>query len=98
MSLIVFLIAQLTDPENIRFLALEYNQFPQRWYSIITYGFVHVEWYHILINISILIFIGSWVEKLLGQNKYLILLLLSILAGGLWVSQFLLLYLAGYLL
>lgn len=83
LSVLVFLVARITEPENVRFLALDYNELPQRWYTVISYGVVHVEWYHILINMVILVFVGSWVEMLLGSKRYIILVVTSILAGGL---------------
>lgn len=82
LSALVFLVARITEPENVRFLALDYNELPQRWYTIISYGIVHIEWYHILLNMIILVFVGSWVEMLLGSKRYLILVVISILAGG----------------
>ncbi|GAB6085816.1 rhomboid family intramembrane serine protease [Alkaliphilus crotonatoxidans] len=81
-SSLVFLVARITDPENIRFLALIYHEFSQRWYTIISYAVVHIEWYHILLNMAVLIFVGSWVEKLLGQKRFFILIILCTLAGG----------------
>ena len=47
-SAAVFAVAQLTDPENVRFLAFDTAALPQRWYAIVTYGFVHVDWNHII--------------------------------------------------
>lgn len=44
LSVLVFLVARITEPENVRFLALDYNELPQRWYTIISYGIVHIEW------------------------------------------------------
>ncbi|MCW3491568.1 rhomboid family intramembrane serine protease [Dethiobacter alkaliphilus] len=79
----IFFVARGTDPENIRFLAFDYEALPQRWYAILTYGFVHVDWNHIIINMGLLIWIGIWVERLIGSNRYIVLVLGGILAGGL---------------
>ncbi|MBU9712335.1 rhomboid family intramembrane serine protease [Evansella tamaricis] len=81
-SLIIFIIARLTDPENIRFLALSNSELPERWYTLITHGFVHVEPYHFILNMVVLIFVGRWVERLIGSRKYFVLTFLCILAGG----------------
>lgn len=81
-STIVFLVAQGTDPENVRFLAFDYQALPQRWYAILTYGIVHVDWNHIIVNMGILIWIGIWVERLLGSGRYTVLVLSGILAGA----------------
>lgn len=85
MSAVVFLVARTTDPENIRFLALDYQAMPQRWYAILTYGFVHVDWNHIIVNMGILVWIGIWVERLIGSKRFTILILSGILAGGITV-------------
>lgn len=34
----VFGVAQLTDPENVRFLAFDAAELPQRWYAILAGG------------------------------------------------------------
>ena len=82
-SALVFFIARISDPKNVRFLALHFDQVRQSWYTLISYGFVHIEWYHILINMGILLYIGFWVERMLGQKRYFMLVMLGILAGGL---------------
>lgn len=81
-SATVFIVARTTGPENIRFLAFDYEVFPQRWYGILTYGFVHVDWNHIIINMGLLIWIGIWVERLIGSSRHIVLVLSGILAGG----------------
>ncbi|MCC5911357.1 MAG: rhomboid family intramembrane serine protease [Clostridiaceae bacterium] len=81
-SAIVFLVARVTNPENIRFLAFDYEALPQRWYGILTYGFVHVDWNHIIINMGLLLWIGIWVERLIGSKRYIVLVLSGILVGG----------------
>lgn len=78
----VFLVARGTDPENIRFLAFDYEALPQRWYAIVTYGFVHVDLNHIIVNMGLLLWIGIWVERLIGTKRYIVLVLMGILAGG----------------
>ncbi|TVP83295.1 MAG: rhomboid family intramembrane serine protease [Alkalicoccus sp.] len=79
---IVFFVARGTDPENIRFLAFDYEALPQRWYAILSYGFVHVDWNHIIVNMGLLLWIGIWVERLIGSKRYIVLVLSGILAGG----------------
>ncbi len=54
-SVAVFLVARMTDPENVRFLAFDTAELPHRWYAFITYGFVHVDFNHIIVNMLILI-------------------------------------------
>ena len=82
-SAIIFLIAIVTDPENIRFLAFDYARLPQNWFAILTYGFVHVDWNHFIINMGLLLWIGIWVERLIGSRRFILLVISGILAGGL---------------
>lgn len=79
---IVFGAAQILGHESVRPLALMSSDFPEAWHTIITYGFVHVQWFHILVNMAILVYVGSWVERLIGKPRYLILIILGVLAGG----------------
>ncbi len=83
MSAAVFAVGQMTDPENVRFLAFDSAALPQRWYAIVTYGFVHVEWNHIIVNMLILVWVGVWVERLVGTRRFVVLVLSAIVAGGL---------------
>ncbi len=79
----VFLVAQLTHPENVRFLAFDHAELPERWYATVTYGFVHVDWNHIIVNVLVLIWIGVWVERLIGPPRFALLVLTAIAVGGL---------------
>ncbi len=81
-SLGVFFVARVTDPENVRFLAFDSAEWPQRWYAIVTYGFVHVDWNHIIINMGLVVWIGVWVERLIGSLRYALVVLVAIVAGG----------------
>lgn len=78
----VFAVAQLTDPENVRFLAFDHAELPERWWAIVTYGFVHVEWNHIIVNMLILVWVGVWVERLIGTTRFAVVVLVATLAGG----------------
>jgi len=82
MSVIVFFMARASILENISFLVFDYEALPQRWYGILTYAFVHVDWILFIINMGILIFVGIWLERLIGSRKYLVLVLSGILVGG----------------
>ncbi|TVP68095.1 MAG: rhomboid family intramembrane serine protease [Leptolyngbya sp. LCM1.Bin17] len=79
----IFFFARLTNPENIRFLAFDSAEWPYRWYAIVTYGFVHVEWNHIIVNMLLLAWVGTWVERLIGSARYVLLVFSAIVAGGL---------------
>ena len=79
----VFAVAQLTDPESVRVLALDSAMFPERWWTIVTTGFVHVEWNHIIVNMLLLLWVGTWVERLIGFRRFAVLVFTAILAGSL---------------
>ncbi|TVP67743.1 MAG: rhomboid family intramembrane serine protease, partial [Nitriliruptor sp.] len=79
----VFAVAQLTDPEHVRFLALDSASFPERWYTVVTTGFVHVEWNHIIVNMLLLLWVGTWVERLIGSRRFAVVVFTAILAGSL---------------
>ncbi|TVR93558.1 MAG: rhomboid family intramembrane serine protease [Spirochaetaceae bacterium] len=82
-SVSVFFVAQATDPENVRFLAFNSAEWPRRWYALVTYGFVHVDWNHIIVNMLLLVWTGTWVERLIGSTRYVLLVFTAIIAGGL---------------
>jgi len=81
----VFAVAQLTDPENIRFLALDSAELPERWYTLVTTGFVHVDYNHIIVNMLVLLWVGTWVERLIGSARFAVLVFTAILAGSLTI-------------
>lgn len=64
-----------------RRLVFEDGQF----YRLITAGFVHLSWMHILMNGYSLYMLGPRIESKLGHFKYAILLFVAILGGNLFV-------------
>ena len=52
------------------------------YYRLISYAFIHVELYHIILNMYSLYNLGSFMEGTLGIFKYLLLLLAGILGSG----------------
>ena len=64
----VFLVAQTTDPENVRFLALDDELLPQHWHAIVTYGFVQVDGNHFIGNmlLPIVLFVRSLAAAIFG--------------------------------
>ena len=57
------------------------------WYRLFTYGFIHVDVYHIFMNLYALYNLGSFLEPLLGSFKFALILFLSILGGGFFISR-----------
>ncbi len=60
--------------------------FPQyglaRWWSMLTYGFLHADWVHVASNSLWLAVFSKPVEAHLGTLRYLVLLAVSIIAGA----------------
>lgn len=63
-------------------MVFKYNQY----YRLITAGFIHLSWMHILMNGYSLYIMGPRLEALLGHGKYAALLFCSIIGGNLMVS------------
>ncbi|PLX02697.1 MAG: rhomboid family intramembrane serine protease, partial [Marinilabiliales bacterium] len=47
----------------------------KQWYRIITHGFLHADWTHLIINMMVLYFFGRnveyWIDAVPGANKYI---------------------------
>ena len=54
-------------------------------HRLITYGFVHTEFFHLFMNMYALYSIGPAMERVYGKKKFLLALLVSIFVGGLAV-------------
>ena len=52
------------------------------WWTLITHMFLHANLLHLMVNILALWFIGPEVEFTLGRARYLVLYILSGIAGG----------------
>jgi membrane associated rhomboid family serine protease len=53
------------------------------WLSLVTYSVLHFGWLHFFVNVTGLLAFGSGVERALGWMRYLVILILSIMAGAL---------------
>jgi membrane associated rhomboid family serine protease len=60
-------------------LAIENGQ----WYRLFTVALVHGGWLHLLFNMLALFSLGLTVENYLGRNKYIFILITSLLFGSL---------------
>ena len=56
-----------------------------QWWSIFTAGFVHVDVFHLLVNMLSLISLGRLLENYYGHIKFLIVLLVGIVFGNLFL-------------
>lgn len=91
-NVLVFLVMYLFGLEALiaAFFALAPTDLfpvPMVW-KLATYGFLHANFAHLLSNMIALFFFGSAVEMALGRTRYVQLILLAILAGGLAHSVF----------
>jgi rhomboid protease GluP len=56
------------------------------WWRLVTVGFVHVEPWHLFMNVMSLIALGRSMETLFGQRSYLLILLTSTAGGSLFLA------------
>ena len=54
-----------------------------QYYRLLTVALVHGGWLHLIFNMLALLSIGTLIENFFGRNKYIIILLTSLLAGSL---------------
>ena len=54
-----------------------------QWYRLITVALVHGGWLHLIFNMLALLSIGTLIESFYGQNKYAIILFVSLISGSL---------------
>jgi len=82
---ILFLILISTESLTIDFIALQpANIFAGQYvWTFLTSMFMHGNFFHLFVNMLSLFFIGSLVEKILGQKRYLWFYLISGLVAGL---------------
>jgi membrane associated rhomboid family serine protease len=52
------------------------------YWTFLTSMFMHAGFFHLLVNMISLVFVGSLVEKLIGKRRYLLIYLLSGLSAG----------------
>ncbi len=77
----VFLLAQI----NINWV-YPLVLFPTLWtlypWTLFTYGLVHLQLYHWVLNMSVILFLGRYLETYLGSLRYFFLITSGIVAGG----------------
>ena len=54
-----------------------------QWYRLLTVALVHGGWLHLLFNMLALFSLGTAIENYLGRNKYIFILITSLLFGSL---------------
>ncbi len=56
----------------------------KEYWRLITSGFLHVSWLHLIFNMFSLYFFSSGIESYLGETQYLIIYFASLIGGGLF--------------
>ncbi|MFJ9772878.1 rhomboid family intramembrane serine protease [Kitasatospora sp. NPDC101157] len=55
---------------------------PAQWYRLLTATFLHLQWWHVGLNMLVLLWLGPPLEEALGRLRYLALYLLAGLGGS----------------
>lgn len=82
----VSLIIMYNNPDLIKYFAIQplaILQLKNLW-TIITSIFMHANLTHLLVNMISLMFIGNFVERIIGRKRYLVFYLLSGIIAGLF--------------
>ena len=85
-NFIVFLVASLISffyPQIISLLALQPSKFISMPWTIITSMFMHANGFHIIANMFSLLFLGGFLERIIGKKRFIRIFLISGLAGSL---------------
>jgi hypothetical protein len=85
---LIILFALSINPDFIKYFALQPSLFIQGGYmwTILVSMFSHIFFWHIFANMITLLFIGGFIERILGKKRYLIFYLVSgIIASLLFV-------------
>jgi len=85
LNVVAFILKEMY-PEYAGQFVLYYINNPQEYpfqpYQLLTYMFLHADWMHIMGNMLGLLFFGSILEQVLGQNRFLLLYLVCGLGSG----------------
>jgi len=85
-NFIVFLAAMLisiTYPQFINLLALQPSAFLLKPWTIITSMFMHANSFHLIANMFSLLFLGGFLERIIGKKRFIWIFIISGLVGSL---------------
>lgn len=88
LSILIFLLEFITGEgsairsELIPFLGLTPALLPERPWTIISNIFVHGSWWHLIVNMISLYFLGSFLVRAVGEKSFLAVFFLGGLAGN----------------
>ncbi|GIV26736.1 MAG: rhomboid family intramembrane serine protease [Bacteroidia bacterium] len=100
---LVNLFAHLLKLDLTTYLAMPLNEYELIYkpWTLLTYMFLHLDFFHLLFNLLLLYFTGTLFQSILGEKRLLYLYIMSGLSGALFllITQFLIPSLGGgYLL
>ncbi|OGO42674.1 MAG: hypothetical protein A2137_01645 [Chloroflexi bacterium RBG_16_58_8] len=78
----VFFIATIINSNIIGTLGLSPSHFAQRPWTLLTNMFVHEGFWHVFGNMITLYFFGTFLNRLVGQNKFLLVYFAGGILGG----------------
>ena len=82
-NVLVFLATLSSGGQINSLLALDPATVFEKPWTLVTFGFVHANWMHIIFNMYSLWIFGDALERTLGRNRYIILYFGALLASGL---------------
>lgn len=81
-SIIVFILQNILGPGIWQYFAF-FPALAIKWpWTLITSVFLHADFNHLLFNMFALFFFGTYLERLLGNNRFLIIFLASGIVGN----------------
>jgi rhomboid protease GluP len=89
--IIIFALVHFAGFDNSSESAILYGAYYKafivagEWWRLITVGFVHVQVWHIVMNLAAFWSLGSILEHIYGRLKYAVILFVSILSGSLFL-------------
>lgn len=90
-NVVVWLLGAFAEPQQVNnLLALRSDLFTHPWqaWQLLTYGFAHHDFWHLLFNMLGLFFFGRELEGVYGRFEFLRIYLVAIvLAGLVWVAM-----------
>ena len=84
-NLIVFIATYISNDvynDFVRIFGLNTSSFSERPWTIVTSLFIHAGLFHIFGNMITLYFFGTYVSRLIGENKFLIIYTLGGIVGN----------------
>lgn len=87
---IVWFLIHFNDRQDLvtKFALIPWYVRQGQWYRILTVGFIHIQVYHLFMNMYALYNLGSTLEPWLGHILFTAILVLSIVGGSLFVIFF----------